>query len=108
MNTSMPLNGGLGTQAPGSSAVLKGCPGGARTKRRGSSWAAPLPSIFGLPGLGSLGWLSSLSLVSGLGSVLHFPRSSLQVDKQDSEFLPSAPPPDRDPCGLYKQATDYF
>lgn len=104
----MPLKGGLGTQTPGSSAVLKGCPGDTRTKTRGSSLAAPLPSIFGLPGLSSLGWLSSLSLVSGLGSVLHFPRSSLQVDKRDSEFLPSTPPPDRDPCGLYKQATDYF
>ncbi|KAM5207294.1 phospholipid-transporting ATPase VA isoform 1-T1 [Hipposideros larvatus] len=105
VDVSMPLREGLGTQAPGSSAVLERYPGDCRTK---PSRPARLSSIFTLPNLGSLSWVSPLSLVSGLGSVLHFSRSSLQVDKQDSEFLPRPSQPDQDLHGLSKQATDYF
>lgn len=101
----MPLREGLGTQAPGSSAVLERYPGDSRTK---PSRPARLSSIFTLPNFGSLSWVSPLSLVSGLGSVLHFSRSSLQVGKQDSEFLPRPSQLDQDLHGLSKQATDYF
>ncbi|XP_032251315.1 probable phospholipid-transporting ATPase VA isoform X3 [Phoca vitulina] len=103
---------GLSSQAPGSSmpsrAILEGCPGDSKMKRTSTSRAAPLSSIFNLPNFSSLNWISSLSLVSGLGSVLQFSRSSLQMDKQDSEFLPSPPQPDQDLCGLSGQGTDYF
>ncbi|XP_074173871.1 phospholipid-transporting ATPase VA isoform X2 [Rhinolophus sinicus] len=100
VDVSVPLR-----EAPGSSAALERYPGDSRTQ---PSRPAPLSSIFGLPSFSSLSWVSSLSLVSGLGSVLHFSRSSLQVDKQDGEFLPHPPQPDRDLCGLSKQAMDYF
>lgn len=100
VDVSVPLR-----EAPGSSAALESYPGDSRTK---PSRPAPLSSIFGLPSFSSLSWVSSLSLVSGLGSVLHFSRSSLQVDKQDGEFLPRPPQPDRDLRGLSKQAMDYF
>ncbi|KAF3817944.1 hypothetical protein GH733_014816 [Mirounga leonina] len=103
---------GLNSQAPGSSmprgAILEGCPGDSKMKCTSTSRAAPLSSIFNLPNFSSLNWISSLSLVSGLGSVLQFSRSSLQMDKQDSEFLPSPPQPDQDLCGLSGQGTDYF
>lgn len=103
---------GLSSQAPGSSMprepVLEGCPGDSKMKPTHTSRAAPLSSIFNLPNFSSLNWISSLSLVSGLGSVLQFSRSSLQMDKQDSEFLPSPPQPDQDLCGLSRQTTDYF
>ncbi|KAM9585862.1 phospholipid-transporting ATPase VA-like [Trichechus inunguis] len=62
-------------------------------KHSSTSGTASLPPIFNLPNLSSLNWISSLSLVSGLGSVLQFSQSSLQVDKQDDEFLPSPPQP---------------
>ncbi|XP_030879718.1 probable phospholipid-transporting ATPase VA [Leptonychotes weddellii] len=103
---------GLSSQAPASSmprgAILEGCPGDSKMKCTSTSRAAPLSSIFNLPNFSSLNWISSLSLVSGLGSVLQFSRSSLQMDKQDSEFLPSPPQPDQDLCGLSGQGTDYF
>ncbi|VCW77267.1 unnamed protein product [Gulo gulo] len=103
---------GLSSQAPGSSMprepILEGCPGDSKMKPTHTSRAAPLSSIFNLPNFSSLNWISSLSLVSGLGSVLQFSRSSLQMDKQDSEFLPSPPQPDQDLCGLSGQTTDYF
>ncbi|XP_032198184.1 probable phospholipid-transporting ATPase VA isoform X4 [Mustela erminea] len=103
---------GLSSQAPGSSMprepILEGCPGDSKMKPTHTSRAAPLSSIFNLPNFSSLNWISSLSLVSGLGSVLQFSRSSLQMDKQDSEFLPSPPQPDQDLCGLSRQTTDYF
>ncbi|XP_059036218.1 phospholipid-transporting ATPase VA isoform X4 [Mustela lutreola] len=103
---------GLSSQAPGFSMprepVLEGCPGDSKMKPTHTSRAAPLSSIFNLPNFSSLNWISSLSLVSGLGSVLQFSRSSLQMDKQDSEFLPSPPQPDQDLCGLSRQTTDYF
>ncbi|XP_045864705.1 phospholipid-transporting ATPase VA [Meles meles] len=103
---------GLSSQAPGSSMprepILEGCPGVSKMKPTHTSRAAPLSSIFNLPSFSSLNWISSLSLVSGLGSVLQFSRSSLQMDKQDSEFLPSPPQPEQDLCGLSGQTTDYF
>uniref|UniRef100_A0A452VP32 Phospholipid-transporting ATPase n=1 Tax=Ursus maritimus TaxID=29073 RepID=A0A452VP32_URSMA len=103
---------GLSSQAPGSSmsreAILERCPGDSKMKPTSTSRATPLSSIFNLPNFSSLNWISSLSLVSGLGSVLQFSRSSLQMDKQDSEFLPSPPQPDQDLCGLSGQTTDYF
>ncbi|XP_047593337.1 phospholipid-transporting ATPase VA isoform X2 [Lutra lutra] len=103
---------GLSSQAPGSSMprepILEGCPGDSKMKPTHTSRVAPLSSIFNLPNFSSLNWISSLSLVSGLGSVLQYSRSSLQMDKQDSEFLPSPPQPDQDLCGLSRQTTDYF
>uniref|UniRef100_A0A8D2CS01 Phospholipid-transporting ATPase n=1 Tax=Sciurus vulgaris TaxID=55149 RepID=A0A8D2CS01_SCIVU len=102
----------LGAQAPGSSrpdeAVLEACPENSKRKPTSSSQEAPLPSLFNLPSFSSLNWISSLSLVSGLGSVLQLSRSSLQMDKQDGEFLSTPPQPDQDLHGLQGQATDYF
>ncbi|XP_054550775.1 phospholipid-transporting ATPase VA isoform X2 [Talpa occidentalis] len=102
----------LGGQAPGSSTsqevILEECPGDPKMKPNSANRAAPLSSIFNLPHFSSLNWISSLSLVSGLGSVLQLSRSSLQMDKQDSEFLPSQPQPDQDLPGLRGQTTDYF
>lgn len=97
---------GLSSQTPGLSSpgeMILGCPGDSKMKPTSTSRAAPLSSIFSLSGFSSLNWISSLSLVSGLGSVLQFSRSGLQMDKQDSEFLPSPLPPDQN-----LQATDYF
>ncbi|XP_029808136.1 probable phospholipid-transporting ATPase VA [Suricata suricatta] len=103
---------GLSSQAPGPSmpreAILEGCPGDSKMKSTSTSRAAPLSSIFNLSNFSSFNWISPLSLVSGLGSVLQFSRSSLQMDKRDSEFLPSPPQPDQDLCGLSGQTTDYF
>lgn len=97
---------GLSSQTPGLSSpgeMILECPGDSKMKPTSTSRAAPLSSIFSLSGFSSLNWISSLSLVSGLGSVLQFSRSGLQMDKQDSEFLPSPLPPDQN-----LQATDYF
>ncbi|XP_047622813.1 phospholipid-transporting ATPase VA isoform X2 [Phacochoerus africanus] len=97
---------GLSSQTPGLSSpgeMILECPGDSKMKPTSTSRAAPLSSIFNLSGFSSLNWISSLSLVSGLGSVLQFSRSGLQMDKQDSEFLPSPLPPDQN-----LQATDYF
>ncbi|XP_024622174.1 probable phospholipid-transporting ATPase VA [Neophocaena asiaeorientalis asiaeorientalis] len=103
---------GLGSQTPGSSSpgevIPEGCPGGSKMKPTSASRAAALSSIFSLPSLSSLNWISSLSLVSGLGSVLQFSRSGLQMDRRDGEFLPSPPQPDQDLQGLSGQTTDYF
>ncbi|MBZ3870839.1 putative phospholipid-transporting ATPase VA [Sciurus carolinensis] len=108
---------GQGAQAPGSSrpdeAVLEACPENSKrkptsTSPTSTSQEAPLPSLFNLPSFSSLNWISSLSLVSGLGSVLQLSRSSLQMDKQDGEFLSTPPQPDQDLHGLQGQATDYF
>jgi hypothetical protein len=52
--------------------------------------------------------MSSLSLVSGLGSVLQFSRSGLPMDKRDSDFRPGSAPPDQDLCDLSGQTTDCF
>uniref|UniRef100_A0A9L0RSI9 Phospholipid-transporting ATPase n=1 Tax=Equus caballus TaxID=9796 RepID=A0A9L0RSI9_HORSE len=94
------LLAGLSSQTPGSSmpeeAVLEGCPGDSKRKPTSTSRTTLLSSIFNLPTFSSLNWISSLSLVSRLGSVLQFSRGSLQMDKQDSEFLPSAPQPEQD------------
>uniref|UniRef100_A0A8C0QBA0 Phospholipid-transporting ATPase n=2 Tax=Canis lupus familiaris TaxID=9615 RepID=A0A8C0QBA0_CANLF len=101
----------LSGQAPGSvprEAILEGCSGASKMKPTSTSRTAPLSSIFNLPNFSSLNWISSFSLVSGLGSILQFSRNSLQMDKQDSEFLPSPPQPDQDLCGLSGQTTDYF
>uniref|UniRef100_A0A8C6DRX8 Phospholipid-transporting ATPase n=1 Tax=Moschus moschiferus TaxID=68415 RepID=A0A8C6DRX8_MOSMO len=97
----------LRSSSPGSVAV-EGCPGGSRMKPVSASQPAPLPSVFGVPGLSSLNWMSSLSLVGGLGSVLQFSRSGLPMDKRDGDFLPGSAPPDRDLCGLSGQTTDCF
>ncbi|XP_073918138.1 phospholipid-transporting ATPase VA isoform X2 [Castor canadensis] len=103
---------GLGAQAPGTSmlgeAISEEYPGNSKKKPTSASRAAPLSSLFNLPNFSSLNWISSLSLVSGLGSVLQFSRSSLQMDKPDSEFLSSSPQPDQDLHGLQGQVTDYF
>lgn len=95
------------SSSPGPVAV-EGCPGGSRMKPMSASRPAPLPSVFSVPGLSSLNWMSSLSLVGGLGSVLQFSRSSLPMDKHDSDFLPSSTPPERDLCGSSGQTTDCF
>uniref|UniRef100_A0A667H7Z8 Phospholipid-transporting ATPase n=1 Tax=Lynx canadensis TaxID=61383 RepID=A0A667H7Z8_LYNCA len=95
---------GLSSQSPGSSmpreAILEGCPGDSKMKPTSTSRAASLSSIFNLPNFSSFNWISPLSLVNGLGSVLQFSRSSLQMDKRDSEFLPNPPQPDQDLCEL--------
>lgn len=106
------LPDGLGSQPSRSSSpgpvAVEGCPGGSRMKPVSSSRPAPLPSVFSVPGLSSLNWMSSLSLVGGLGSVLQFSRSGLHMDKRDGDFLPGSAPPDRDLCGLSGQTTDCF
>uniref|UniRef100_A0A8C9M5V2 Phospholipid-transporting ATPase n=1 Tax=Panthera tigris altaica TaxID=74533 RepID=A0A8C9M5V2_PANTA len=103
---------GLSSQSPGSSmpreAILEGYPGDSKMKPTSTSRAASLSSIFNLPNFSSFNWISPLSLVNGLGSVLQFSRSSLQMDKRDSEFLPNPPQPDQDLCGLNGQTTNYF
>lgn len=106
------LPDGLGSQpsrpsSPGLVAV-EGCPGGSRRKPVSASRPAPWPSVFSVPSLSSLNWMSSLSLVGGLGSVLQFSRSGLPMDKRDGDFLPGSAPPDRDLCGLRGQTTDCF
>ncbi|XP_029419656.1 probable phospholipid-transporting ATPase VA isoform X2 [Nannospalax galili] len=112
LDTNMPLKDdtlleGLGTQVPGSSvpreAVSEECPGHSNGKPTSESPAAPLSSLFNLPSFSSLNWISSLSLASGLGSVLQLSRGSLQMDKQDSP-----PQPDQDLHSLQRQVTDYF
>ncbi|KAM8780695.1 phospholipid-transporting ATPase VA-like [Rhynchonycteris naso] len=99
VNISMPLKEGLSSHPPGTcvpgQAALERCPGDSKKKPSNTGRATPL-SIFSLSNFRSLSWLSPLSLVSGLGSILHFSRSSLQLDKQEAEFLPSPPQPDQD------------
>lgn len=107
-----PLPEGLNAQTQGSSmpgqAIPEDCPGDSKRKPNSAGRAAPLSSLFSLPNFSSLNWISSLSLVSGLGSVLQFSRNGLQMDKRDGEFLSSAPQPDPDLRDLPGQATDYF
>lgn len=111
VDTSVPLRENSPRGSPGSSipgaAVSGECPGHLRRKSLSTSRAAPLQSLFSLPNFSSLGCVSSLSLVSGLGSVLRFSSSSLHVDKRDSEFLSSSPQPEQDLSGLQRQATGY-
>nr|CAI9696669.1 unnamed protein product [Rangifer tarandus platyrhynchus] len=106
------LPDGLGSQPSRSSSpgpvAVEGCPGGSRMKPVSASRPAPWPSVFSVPGLSSLNWMSSLSLVGGLGSVLQFSRSGLPMDKRDGDFLPGSALPDRDLCGLSGQTTDCF
>ncbi|XP_045416335.1 phospholipid-transporting ATPase VA [Lemur catta] len=100
---------GLSAQSPGSStwgaAVPEGCPEESKVKSTSAGRVAPLASLFNLPNFSSINWISSLSLVSGLGSVLQFSRSSLQMDKQDGQFLSRPPRAEQD---LRGQTTDYF
>ncbi|XP_075861002.1 phospholipid-transporting ATPase VA isoform X2 [Microcebus murinus] len=100
---------GLSAQSPGSStwgaAVPEGCPEESKVKSTSAGRVAPLSSLFNLPNFSSINWISSLSLVSGLGSVLQFSRSSLQMDKQDGDFLSRPPQAEQD---LRGQTTDYF
>ncbi|KAK7813784.1 hypothetical protein U0070_003693 [Myodes glareolus] len=100
---------GLGTQASRSSvpgeAVSEEHPGGSRRKATRASQTAPLSPLLNLPSLGSLNWISSLSLSSGLGSVLQLFTSSLQMNKQDGEFLSSPPQPAQDLHSLQGKAT---
>ncbi|KAK2492677.1 hypothetical protein MC885_013302 [Smutsia gigantea] len=107
---------GLSSQAPGANrpgeTVLEGCPGDPKMNPTSTSRAALLSSIFNPPSFSSLNWIPSLSLVSGLGSVLQLPRSSLQTDKQEGEFLPSPSQPDQDlwnisPSKLLIKSFDY-
>ncbi|XP_037688749.1 probable phospholipid-transporting ATPase VA isoform X2 [Choloepus didactylus] len=83
-------------------------PGGSEMKPTSTGRAAPLSSIFNLPNFSSFNWISSLSLVTGLGSVLQFSRTSLQSDKPEGDFLSGAAQPERDLCGLREQTVDYF
>lgn len=117
VDTNMPLREntlleGLGSQASGSAmpreAISEDCPGDSKRKSTSASQTAPLSSLFHLPSFGSLNWISSLSLASGLGSVLQLSRSSLQMDKQDGEFLSNPPQPDQDLHNLQGQVTGYF
>lgn len=100
---------GLGTQASRSSvpreAVSEERPGGSRRKATSASQMAPLSPLLNLPSLGSLNWISSLSLSSGLGSVLQLFTSSLQMNKQDGEFLSSPPQPAQDLHSLQGKVT---
>nr|XP_048290688.1 phospholipid-transporting ATPase VA isoform X2 [Myodes glareolus] len=100
---------GLGTQASRSSvpgeAVSEEHPGGSRRKATRASQTAPLSPLLNLPSLGSLNWISSLSLSSGLGSVLQLFTSSLQMNKQDGEFLSSPLQPAQDLHSLQGKAT---
>lgn len=100
---------GLGTQASRSSvpgeAVSEERPGGSRRKATSASQTAPLSPLLNLPSLGSLNWISSLSLSSGLGSVLQLFTSSLQMNKRDGEFLSSPPQPAQDLHSLQGKAT---
>ncbi|XP_076980097.1 phospholipid-transporting ATPase VA [Tamandua tetradactyla] len=102
----------LSDQAPEASTPQKSIqerhPGDSTMKPTSTSRAAPLSSIFNLPNFSSFNWISSLSLVSGLGSVLQFSRTSLQSDKQEGDFLSGAPQPERNLCGLREQTVDYF
>uniref|UniRef100_A0A8C5ULE0 Phospholipid-transporting ATPase n=1 Tax=Microcebus murinus TaxID=30608 RepID=A0A8C5ULE0_MICMU len=63
---------GLSAQSPGSStwgaAVPEGCPEESKVKSTSAGRVAPLSSLFNLPNFSSINWISSLSLVSGLGS----------------------------------------
>ncbi|XP_076400087.1 phospholipid-transporting ATPase VA isoform X2 [Peromyscus maniculatus bairdii] len=117
VDTNMPLREntlleGLGTQASGPSmpgeAVSEEFPGDSKKKPTSASQTASLSSLFNLPSFGSLSWISSLSLASGLGSVLQLSRSSLQMDKRDGEFLSSPPQTDQDLHSLQGQVTGYF
>ncbi|XP_037054116.1 probable phospholipid-transporting ATPase VA isoform X2 [Peromyscus leucopus] len=117
VDTNMPLREntlleGLGTQASGPSmpgeAVSEEYPGDSKKKPTSTSQTASLSSLFNLPSFGSLSWISSLSLASGLGSVLQLSRSSLQMDKQDGEFLSSPSQTDQDLHSLQGQVTGYF
>ncbi|XP_007944174.1 phospholipid-transporting ATPase VA [Orycteropus afer afer] len=83
---------------PQGSCMLEEAAQESKMKHTSISGATPLPPIFNLPNLSLLNWISSLSLVSGLGSVLQFSQSSLQVDKQDGECLPS---PSQPTCELH-------
>lgn len=107
-----PLPEGLSAQTPESSTpgqdMPADCPGDSKRKPSSTGRAAPLSSLFNLPNFSSLNWISSLSLVSGLGSVLQFSRSGLQMDKRDGEFLSRPPQPDQDLHDLRGHATDYF
>ncbi|XP_012503446.1 PREDICTED: probable phospholipid-transporting ATPase VA [Propithecus coquereli] len=94
----------LGSSTSGA-AVPEGCPEESKVKSTSAGRVAPLSSLFNLPNFSSINWISSLSLVSGLGSVLQFSRSSLQMDKQDGEFLSRPPQAEQD---LRGQTTDYF
>ncbi|XP_005371986.3 probable phospholipid-transporting ATPase VA [Microtus ochrogaster] len=100
---------GLGMQAsrpsvPGE-AVSEERPWGSRRKATSASQMAPLSPLLTLPSFGSLNWISSLSLSSGLGSVLQLFTSSLQMSKQDGEFLSSPPQPAQDLHGLRGKVT---
>ncbi|XP_023560424.1 probable phospholipid-transporting ATPase VA, partial [Octodon degus] len=99
--------GSPGSSLPGE-AVPGECAGNHQRKPLGTSQAAPLGSLFSLPNLRSLGCVSSLSLVSGLGSVLQFSRSSLHTDQRGGELLSSPPQPEQDMSGLQRQAAGYF
>lgn len=103
---------GFGSQASGSSmpreAISEECPGDSKRKSTSAGQTAPLSSLFHLPSFGSLNWISSLSLASGLGSVLQLSRSSLQMEKQDGEFLSNPPQPEQDLHNLQGQVTGYF
>ncbi|CAO2614404.1 Phospholipid-transporting ATPase VA [Lemmus lemmus] len=113
VDTNMPLREdtllGLGTQAARSSvpgeAVSEERPGGSRRKATSASQTAPLSPLLNLPSFGSLNWISSLSLSSGLGSVLQLFTSSLQTNKQDGEFLSSPPQPAQDLHSLQGKVT---
>lgn len=84
----------------------RACPAAARTRAGGR--AAPLSSVFSLPALGPSGWVSSLSLLGGLGSALQLSRSGFRADKRGGDLLRGPLRPDRDACGPRGQAADSF
>ncbi|KAL0618798.1 putative phospholipid-transporting ATPase VA [Plecturocebus cupreus] len=104
-----PLLEGLSARAPRSSAPGEAVPGGGpeepKVRAASTSRATPLSSLFSLTTFSSVNWISSLSLVSRLGSVLQFSRSSLHVDKRDVDFLSSPAQVDQD---FRAQTTNYF
>ncbi|XP_036159705.1 probable phospholipid-transporting ATPase VA isoform X1 [Myotis myotis] len=114
VDVSVPLREASGRRAPGRpsgprAAVPERRSGDSRAKPARSGRTASLSSVFSLPHFGSPGWISSLSLVGGLGGVWQLSRSSLHGDKREAEFLPGPPPPrDGDLCGLGQRAADYF
>uniref|UniRef100_A0A2K6EIA5 Phospholipid-transporting ATPase n=1 Tax=Propithecus coquereli TaxID=379532 RepID=A0A2K6EIA5_PROCO len=57
----------LGSSTSGA-AVPEGCPEESKVKSTSAGRVAPLSSLFNLPNFSSINWISSLSLVSGLGS----------------------------------------
>ncbi|XP_006167352.1 probable phospholipid-transporting ATPase VA, partial [Tupaia chinensis] len=114
-DTGMPLKedtrlGQLGTETPGASvlgeATVEGRLGHSGMRPTSPSRAVPLAGLVGLPSLGAAPWLPSLSLVSGLQSVLQLSRGGLKVGKPGGKLLACPLPPERALAGL-AQTTEF-